>query len=57
MDEYEFPIIIAESAEELAELAGVTISTIRSSICRHKKGIYKSQYECIEVDDEDSEDY
>lgn len=54
MDEYEFPILIADSAEELADLAGVTISTIRSSVCRHRKGKYKSQYECIEVDDEDS---
>ena len=34
----EIPLKIADSAEALAAMCGVTVSTIRSSACRARKG-------------------
>ena len=34
----ELPLKVADTAEDLAEACGVTVSTIRSSACRARKG-------------------
>lgn len=53
-DRYEFPIIIADSAEELARKCGVKRNTIYHMIRRQQKGC-KSQYVCVEIDEEEEE--
>ncbi len=37
-DEYELPIYIAETVEELAEMYHVSTNTIYSSVCKDKSG-------------------
>lgn len=52
-DEFEFPIYIADSAEELAELTGKATNTIRSMASKYKKGKVKfSRYRRVKLDDE-----
>ena len=37
-DEYEYPIAIADSSTELAEMLGISPSTIRTNLHRRKNG-------------------
>ncbi len=50
-DEYELIVAVADSAEELADMVGVNANTIRSSLCKVRKGTYKnSQYMEVEIE-------
>ena len=40
-DEYELPIIVADTVHDLARKAGVDVSTVRSSLWRHETGKLK----------------
>ena len=40
-DEFEHPQIIAETAQELADVCGVTRGAVIHAIKRHEKGLYK----------------
>ena len=51
-DRYELPTAVADSAKELAEMCGVSNSTILSAISHEKAGRWKSQYKLVEVEDE-----
>lgn len=56
-DEYELPIVVADSAEELARKVGRTRDAIYSSIAHSRQLGYFSRYIRVELsDDEDEED-
>jgi CYTH domain-containing protein len=55
-DEYELPVKIADSVEELAEMCGTSTNTIRSTISHWKKGRLKTcVYRKVEIEEEESE--
>lgn len=55
-DRFELPIVVADSAYELARLCGVDVSTIKYSISRQSKHIIKnSQYKRVWVSDLEDE--
>lgn len=55
-DRFELPIVVADSAYELARLCGVNVSTIMHSISTRSKRIIKnSQYKKVWVSDSDDE--
>lgn len=37
-DKYEFPLVMADTAKELAELIGTTETSVRSNYCHYLKG-------------------
>lgn len=52
-DKYELPLIVADTPEELAQLAGVAVGSVRSCYSRYKNGRRKkSRYICVEIPDE-----
>lgn len=51
-DKYELPLAVADSIEELAELCGVKVTSIRSYICHAKKYGTRCKYVVVEVEDE-----
>jgi hypothetical protein len=53
-DKYELPLAVANSAEELARICGVTRNGIDTLISLRKSGKFKTSY--IKVEIEDSED-
>lgn len=54
LEYYELPYAIADTAEELAKLCGVTKSNVCSAISNVKNGRAKrSRYVKVEVEDED----
>ena len=55
-DKFELPIVVADSAYELARLCGVNVSTIMHSISTRSKRVVKSsQYKRVWVNDQDDE--
>ena len=53
---YQLPLVIADTAQELADIVGVKRNSIHSAICRLKSGELKtSKYICCEIDEEDFE--
>lgn len=48
IDKYEYPIAIADSAEELAEMLGTTSNVVYSSIAHKRKG-----WEVVNVNEDD----
>lgn len=58
-DQFEFPVAIADSARELAQMVGVKPITILSSVSRSRKCTRKTnrgvrrKYFCVEVEDDD----
>lgn len=44
MDEYELPLIVADSAAELASLAGVSVQTVRTAACIADKPGSRQKY-------------
>lgn len=55
-DRFELPIVVADSAYELARLCGVNVSTIMHSISTRSKRVVKnSQYKRVWVSDSDDE--
>ena len=55
-DKFELPIVVADSAYELARLCGVNVSTIMHSVSTQSKRIIKnSQYKRVWVNDQDDE--
>ena len=55
MDEYELPVAVASSVEELARKIGKTTNNIYSAIYKAKVRGYRSRYVKVEVED-DKED-
>lgn len=51
-DEYELPIMIADSARELAEKCGTTENSVKSSVSHAKRGDRWSSYVCVKVTDD-----
>lgn len=55
-DRFELPIVVADSAYELARLCGVNVSTIMHSVSTQSKRVIKnSQYKKVWVSDSDDE--
>lgn len=55
-DRFELPIVVADSAYELARLCGVNVSVILHSVSTQSKRIIKnSQYKKVWVSDSDDE--
>ena len=53
-DEYELPMAVAETTEELARLMGVSGGTIRSHLYKVKSGIVKKpRYEKVVIEEDD----
>ena len=48
-DQYEFPLEIAMSANELAQMVGVTVDTINSAMSHAKKRGTKTRYHCFDI--------
>ena len=53
-DEYEFPIAIADSVTELAEILGVAPMTISSAICHANQRNGNSAYKKVNISEEDN---
>ena len=52
-DEYELPVRIADSVEELAEMCGTSTNTIRSNISHWKKGRLKTcRFRKVEIEED-----
>ena len=51
-DEYELPVAIADSPEQLAKICGTTSGTMRSFISHEKAGRKKSKYKRVEIEDD-----
>lgn len=51
LDRYELPTAVADTANELARLCGVSEKTIRSSISNANKHGYRSRYIKVETED------
>lgn len=51
-DKYELPLAIADNAQELASMCGVTVGTIFSQISRSKTG-RRSPYHKVEIEEDD----
>ncbi len=55
-DEYELPLAVANSAEELARITGKSANTIKSSAGKYKKGLLKTcSYRRVDLE-EDKDD-
>ena len=54
-DKYELPIVIADTAKQLAEICGVTTNSIYSAYCRAKHSGGFTMYKRIEMEDEDDD--
>lgn len=55
-DRFELPIVVADSAYELARLCDVNVSTIMHSVSTQSKRVVKnSQYKKVWVSDSDDE--
>ena len=53
-DEYELPLYVAETAEELSRITGVNVNTIRSSVSHVRSGRNKSSiYQKVEWSEDD----
>lgn len=52
-DEYELPLAVADTAQELAEICGTTKNCIVSTISHYNQGRIKwTPYVCVKVKDE-----
>ena len=54
-DEYEFPLAIADSAEQLGNIVGVSKNCIYSSVSHANRLGYRSQYVKVEIEEDDTE--
>ena len=53
MDKYELPLIVCDSAAELARRIGVPTVNIRSAISKAKKRGHRCRYVRVVIDEED----
>lgn len=60
-DEYELPVAVADSADELAKICGVSVNCIRVHVYRHESGLTNTKrfirVDIGEPDDDAEEDY
>ena len=50
LDKYELPVAIADTAEALGKLLGVSGSTVQSAVSRAKRYGYKCRYVKVVID-------
>lgn len=55
MDEYELPVLVADSSGELARMAGTESVTIRSAVVNAKRFGIRSKWVKVEVDDDETD--
>ena len=51
-DKYELPLIVTEGAQELADIEGVEVNSIYSSICHYEKGDQYSPYRRVRIEED-----
>lgn len=52
-DEYELPMVIADTPSELAQAIGVSISAVHNGLSRFRANkLSRGQYKVVEVEDE-----
>lgn len=55
-DEYELPVIVADTSKELAKKCGVSAMTIRALASRVRSGERKSStYICVEIEEKEEQ--
>ena len=52
-DKYEFPLVITEGAKELAEIEGVKVNSIYSSISHYERGDQYSPYRRVRITEDE----
>lgn len=56
-DEFELPLAIADSSDELAQICGTTANSIRSTVAKARKGIIKNpSYVLVKVEEGETND-
>lgn len=54
-DKYEFPLAVADSASQLANMVGTSKECIYSCVSHAKSHGYRSQYIKVEIEEDDTE--
>ncbi|MBQ8662496.1 MAG: hypothetical protein IJ471_01425 [Eubacterium sp.] len=54
-DKFELPVMVANTVAELAIMDNTTSNNIRSAICKREKGLYKSKYVKVILDNDEGE--
>ena len=55
-DKYEFPVIITDTAEEMAKLCNVKVNTIYSNLSKSRAKGYNSTYKRVIISEDEDED-
>ena len=56
-DEYELPVAVADTAQELADIVGTTKNNVNSCASHVRRGRFKwSRFIRVQVDDDDNEE-
>lgn len=56
LDKYELPVAVADSAEEMAKLCGVSVNNIYSVRSHARARGHRCRYIVVSVDEEDKKD-
>lgn len=54
-DKYELPEIVAYSMKELADTLGCKYSTVKSQLCRQRKGTVVTRFKEVDIELEENE--
>lgn len=55
-DQYELPLLVTDTQEEMAQILGIRANSIATHIYKHRKGlIKKSHFLSVEIDDADDD--
>lgn len=52
LDEYELPLVVTDSAKELAKIAGTSERNVISSACKYRKSGRKTKYRRVRTEEE-----
>ena len=56
-DQYELPLLVTDTQEEMARILGVRANSIATHIYKHRKGLIKrSHFLSVKIDDDDDND-
>lgn len=55
LDKYEFPVAVADTAEQLANLVGCSQNNIYSCVSHAKRYGYRSRFVKVEIEEDDTE--
>lgn len=53
-DKFEFPIAIADTQKELAEITGISLSAVKAGFSRSNRGLVEeTRYKMVEIEEND----